>query len=76
MHKVLKVKDIMTVGMITISPNADISEAVKLMNRENVRRLPVLDNKKLVGLLTVSDILNSQPQLYKKLHECMFQKRK
>ncbi|MEM1688946.1 MAG: CBS domain-containing protein [Candidatus Hadarchaeales archaeon] len=41
----------------TISPDADLGEAAKLMFEKNVRRLPVLKEKKLVGILTVRDIL-------------------
>lgn len=69
--KKTRVRDIMTTGMITISPEADLSKAVDLMIRENVRRLPVTRNKRLLGLLTVKDILNNQPKLFKKLYDCL-----
>jgi len=72
--KKTKVKDIMTTGMITISPEQDLSKAVELMIRENVRRLPVTRNKRLLGLLTVKDILNIQPKLFNKLYECLISK--
>ena len=66
--KKLKVSDIMTTGMIQISPEADIMEAVELMIREDVRRLPVTNNKKLVGIITAKDLLKKQPGLYKRFH--------
>ena len=66
--KDVKVKDIMTVGYIFITPHSDLSEAVELMIREDVRRLLVVEDKKLLGLLTVKDILKVQPRLYEKLH--------
>jgi len=69
--KKTRVKDIMTTGMITIHPNADLAEAVNLMIREDVRRLPVTENKKLVGLLTVKDILKAQPKLYQRFYDCL-----
>ena len=70
-----KVKDIMMTTMITIAPDADLSEAVTIMIRENVRRLPVIKNKKLVGLLTLRDILYAQPKLFEKLYECFIKKK-
>ena len=72
--KKTKVKDIMTTGMITISPNEDLSKAVDVMIRENVRRLPVIVNQKIVGLLTVKDILNAHPKLFKMLYDCFLLK--
>ena len=62
-------KDIMMTGMITISPDADLSEAVKIMTQQNVRRLPVIKDNKLVGLLTMRDIVYVQPRLFEKLYE-------
>ncbi len=73
--KKTKVKDIMTSGMITISPDEDLSKAVELMIREDVRRLPVIKNKKLVGLLTIKDILHEQPKLFDKLYDCLVSKK-
>ena len=68
-------KDIMTSGIITIAPEADLSKAVEIMNRENVRRLPVVKNNHLVGLITVRDVLHAQPKLYKKVHDYLVSKR-
>ena len=73
--KKTKVKDIMTTFMITISPDADLSEAVGIMIRENVRRLPVVKENKLAGLLTVTDVLNEQPKLFEKLYDCFIGKK-
>ena len=59
-----KVQDVMTTAMVTISPDDDLGEAINKMKRENVRRLPVINGKKLVGLLTVRDILRADPSLF------------
>lgn len=59
-----KIRDIMTTDLITVNPNMDIFEALRLMNETNVRHLPVMENNKLVGFLTVKDILKIQPQLF------------
>ena len=54
---------IMSAPIISISPNADITEAARLMAKNNVRRLPVAEHGKLVGIITASDITAISPQL-------------
>jgi CBS domain-containing protein len=48
---------IMTQNIITIRPDAPITEAARLMLENRVHCLPVMDNKKLVGIITESDLL-------------------
>lgn len=60
-------KDIMTSDPVIISPDKDIFEALVKMRDCNVRRLPVIDNGKLVGFLTSKDILKVEPQLFELL---------
>ncbi len=58
-------KDIMTNGIITISPNNTIDEAATLMRRYDIRRLPVANEKKeIVGIITESDIARISPELH------------
>lgn len=64
-----KVKQIVSQDAKTISPNADIYDALKTMARHGVRQLPVVDNNKLVGLLTQKTILKVQPQLFELVAE-------
>ncbi len=54
-----KVGQIMTKNPITISPNALLEEAAILMRDNNIGFLPVVDNGKLVGIITESDIFDS-----------------
>ncbi len=54
----------MITGVVTISPDADIYDTLMEMKDSEVRQLPVLDKEKLVGLLTVKDILKIQPHLF------------
>lgn len=61
--KKTRVKDVMSTKMTTISPDSDIFEAIKIMNNKHVRRLPVTNKGKLVGLLTMRDLLKIQPEL-------------
>lgn len=51
----------MSYPVITVSKDLPINEALSLMRREKIRRLPVLDKGKLVGIITDHDLLNASP---------------
>jgi CBS domain-containing protein len=59
-----KVKDIMCSTVRTIEPDKDIFEAIMKMRDLNVRRLPVVSNNELVGIITMKDIVKIEPQLF------------
>ncbi|RLE41613.1 inosine-5-monophosphate dehydrogenase [Candidatus Woesearchaeota archaeon] len=59
-----RVKDIMVTNVITISPNADIYDALVRMRNNDIRHLPVVQRGKLVGFITIKDILKIQPELF------------
>jgi CBS domain-containing protein len=46
----------MTADPITINSDADVDSALRIMNKANIRRLPVTENGKLVGLLSTADL--------------------
>ena len=50
------VRDIMTRSCVTVSPNADCREAARLMSAQQVRRLPVVEEGKVVGMLSLGDL--------------------
>lgn len=60
----IKIKDVMERNLAVISPNSDIFEGLLKMREMNIKHLPVIDNKRMVGLLTIKDILKLQPQLF------------
>ena len=51
-----KVREIMTRGVISISPKEDVREATRLMAAEQVRRLPVCEGGRVVGMLSLGDM--------------------
>lgn len=53
----------------TVKPTEDIYTAISHLNNFTQRQLPVLENEKLVGLLTLKDILRVQPQLFGLVYE-------
>lgn len=56
--------DICTRKITTIKPSADIYDAIVLMRKKKFRRLPVVVNKKVIGYLTLKEILKIQPELF------------
>jgi CBS domain-containing protein len=61
---VLKVKDIMTKELITVSPDTEIVQATKLLLENRINGIPVTDETgKLVGILCQSDLIAQQKKL-------------
>lgn len=57
----MKVKDKMTARVITIELESNVNEAFRLMKENNIRRLPVMNHGKLVGIITLSDLNHAMP---------------
>lgn len=55
--KAVRIQDIMVKRLITISPEADIKEAVHLMLQHKIGCVPVVRGSELLGLITETDIL-------------------
>ncbi len=55
-----KVSDIMTRRLITVDADASVQKAAEIMAREQVRRLPVEQEGKLVGMLSLGDLAKVQ----------------
>jgi len=58
-----KVRDAMTSPLVIAEPGMDLAEAVKLMFQMKIKKLPVVDGKRLVGLVSLTDIARFQPQM-------------
>ena len=54
------VRDIMTRGCTAVSPRDDCREATRLMSVQQVRRLPVVEDGRLVGIVSLADLARSQ----------------
>lgn len=54
-----RVQDIMTMKPIVISSKEDINKGAKVMWERNINRLPVVENGKLVGIVTRGDIIGA-----------------
>mgnify|MGYP001174296393 CR=1 FL=1 len=54
--KTTPVKTLMTQEVITANPSMDAEEACELMARHRIRRLPVVQNDRLVGMVSIGDL--------------------
>jgi acetoin utilization protein AcuB len=57
----MKVRDVMTWNVVTVSSDVPIMEARKIMDAHGVRRLPVVDRGKLVGMVSKERITRTAP---------------
>ena len=51
------VRDVMTLDLICVKPEASVDECMTLMTEERVRHLPVLDKGELVGIVSIGDAI-------------------
>ena len=58
-----KVSEIMTSKVITVDGSQPLEECMALMNEKSIRHLPVYDGKKLMGLISVRDVLKEMIDL-------------
>ena len=56
----VKVQDVMTSRVITAGPDMDVGAAAHLMGREQVRRLPVVENGRLCGMVSLGDLASTE----------------
>lgn len=61
MFEDVKVKDWMTSSVISTRRNTSISSAHQIMRENNIRRLPVVEDNKLVGIITIGDVREASP---------------
>jgi CBS domain-containing protein len=57
-----RVGDVMTRGPVTVAPNASIAQACRLMEQHGIKRLPVVQNDTLVGLIARADLVRAFAQ--------------
>ncbi len=56
------VSDIMNPYVVTVTPYVTLAAAYELLQKNKIRRLPVIDDsKKLIGIITLKDILEAKP---------------
>ena len=57
--KNMPVSEIMSTDLVAITPNQTTEQGLALMNAKHVRHLPVIQNEKLVGFVSIGDLVKS-----------------
>jgi CBS domain-containing protein len=63
-----KVGDVMTREVITAAPEAPLHEVARLMERHGIKRVPIVKNKQLVGIISRANLIQTFASLEKKPH--------
>jgi len=64
----VKAKEIMSSPLVTIDPEASVDEASEFAVKEHLKRLPVVENGVLVGIISVRNILTRKPEYVKRFY--------
>ena len=67
----VKVREIMSSPLVSVSPEASIEEAAKLMANKKIKKLPVIEKGKLTGIVTSMDLMRAGPELISLLEELL-----
>ncbi|AMX97534.1 MULTISPECIES: CBS domain-containing protein [Mesorhizobium] len=54
-----RIEEVMTDSVVTASPNASLAEVVELMTHHRIKRVPIVDGDKVVGMIARSDLLRA-----------------
>jgi len=60
-----RVSEVMSAPLVVADPKMDLEEAARLMFKMKVKKLPVVEDGELVGLITLTDLARFQPQIIK-----------
>lgn len=58
------VREVMTTGVVYAAPDMDTVAAARLMGHQQIRRLPVLENGRLCGMVSLGDLANREETAY------------
>jgi len=53
----IKIEDVMNKNVVTVSSDSNFDEIIKIMQDQSIGKLPVLENKKCIGVITRDDML-------------------
>ncbi len=63
----LKVQDIMTKDLITVNPSNTLEEAADVMVNHHIKKLPVIEGGRLIGIVTATDLISYENKLVEKI---------
>lgn len=69
--KQTKISDIMTTDVIRTSQDTDVSWVAGIMAKNQIRRVPVVENEKLVGIISIGDLARNDNVPNEQVSECI-----
>jgi acetoin utilization protein AcuB len=60
-HRPLRVRDYMTMDPVTVGPNDSLQTVIDLLRRRDIRSVPIVDDGKLIGIITDRDVRQVAP---------------
>jgi CBS domain-containing protein len=68
----MKAKEVMSSPLLTVSSEATVEEAARIMAERHIKKLPVVKDGKLIGIVTSTDIVRSQPKMVEILSDVVW----
>ena len=65
--KITLVRDVMTKQVVSVKANQTLEDATQIMVENSIKKLPVLEDDKLVGIITATDLISVQPKMIEAL---------
>ena len=72
----IKARQIMSSPLITVNEDTNLEEAARLMTKNAIKKLPVIRNGKLVGIVTTMDLARAEPRFTSLIEEFARARRK
>jgi CBS domain-containing protein len=69
--KITLVRDVMSKKVVTIKADQTLEDATEVMVENKIKKLPVIEGNKIVGIITATDIISIQPKLIESLAKLM-----
>ena len=64
----VKAREIMSSPLVTVEPETTVDEACKLAARKRIKRLPVVENGRFVGIVSIRDLLARKPEFVREFY--------
>ena len=66
-----RVSNVMTPYVYTVTPQQKLETAIKIMKRRKIKKLPVMVGRRLIGIITATDIITGYPKMIEELKSVM-----
>jgi signal-transduction protein with cAMP-binding, CBS, and nucleotidyltransferase domain len=65
----VKICDVMSQPVMVTTSQTPLEEAIQIMLTQSIKKLPVIDNEKLIGMLSLTDIVMTYPAVYSTMQQ-------